>query len=306
MTRRTNQFFLFVFLFFLIMSTVFVPLMALLPISEMLLQFIVQCLIFIPILYIYIYTEKVPVKECFALRKISIRNAVLCVCIGLFVMPFMSLIVLLTSPLQPNLAEESMTSLQSSGLIPMLIVMAVQPAIFEELIFRGIALHGYRHRGARVALCMSAFLFAMLHMNLQQALYAFALGAIFAFLVQRTGSILASMLPHFVINASNAATLYFLNDTTTEAAAQTPTFLQQLVATALQCIIFLPLLLLCGFLFCYFNKKNPPLPADQPIAQPVDQPAGQSKEKLFTASIIIIIIIFVLFGILPNLYIFQK
>lgn len=295
MTRRTNQFFLFVFLYFLIISTVVVPLAMLLPISEMLLQFIMQCVIFIPILYIYIYTEKVPVKECFSLRKISIKNAILCICIGLFVMPFMSLIVLLTSPLQPNLAEESMTSLQSGGLIPMLIVMAVQPAVFEEMVFRGIALHGYRHRGMRTALCMSAFLFAMLHMNLQQALYAFALGAIFAFLVQRTGSIFASMLPHFAINASNSAALYFLSNTTTETTTQTSTFFQQLVAVALQCIFFLPLLLLCGFLFCYWNPK-----------QPQDAPAVAPKDRLFSASILIIIIIFVLLGILPNLYIFQK
>lgn len=298
MTRRTNQFFLFVFIYFLLVSAVAVPILMLFPISEMLLQFVVQFLIFIPILFIYLYTERVSAKECFSLRKISIKNAILCICIGFFVMPFMSLIVLLTSFLQPNLAEESMSSLNSSGLFLMLVVTAVQPAIFEELVFRGIALHGYRQRGMRTALLMSAFLFAMLHMNLQQALYAFALGAIFAFLVQRTGSIFASILPHFTVNASNAAAMYLFSDITTEAVTATPTFLQQLIAVVLQCIIFLPLLLLCGFLFCRCNPKQPETVS---FAAATEQP----KEKLFSASIIIIIILFVVFGVLPNLYIFQ-
>lgn len=299
MTRRTNQFFLFVFIYFLLVSAVVVPIMMFFPISEMLLQFLVQFLIFIPILFIYLYTERVSAKECFSLRKISIKNAILCICIGFFVMPFMSLIVLLTSFLQPNLAEESMNSLQSSGLFSIIIVSAVQPAIFEELVFRGIGLHGYHQHGARTALLMSAFLFGMLHMNLQQALYAFALGAIFAFFVQRTGSIFASILPHFTINASNAAVLYLFNDTAAEAVTATPTFLQQLIAIVLQCIIFLPILALCIFLFCRCNPKQPETVS---IASAT---AEQPKEKLFSASIIIIIILFVLFGVLPNLYIFQ-
>lgn len=307
MTRRTNQFFLFVFLYYLIMSMFIGPLLSALPITPLLWQFIVKCLIFVPILLIFIYTERqVSFKECFSLRKISIKNAILCLCIGFFVLPFISLISLLVSPLQPNLAEESMNSLQDSGLLFMVIVSAVQPAVFEELTFRGIALHGYRQHGARTALLMSAFLFGMLHMNLQQALYAFALGIVFAFLVQRTGSIFASILPHFTINACNVTANYLSNlaatatTTTTETVTATPTFLQQLMAIGLMCIIFLPILALCIFLFCRCNPKQPETVS---IASAT---AGQPKEKLFSASIIIIIIIFVVFGVLPNLYIFQS
>lgn len=201
------------------------------------------------------------------------------------------MIVVLTSPLQPNLAEQAMGELNDSSLFSMLFVIAVQPAVFEELLFRGAALHGYRSLGAKKALLMSALMFAMLHMNLQQALYAFLLGAIFAFMVQRTGSIFASMLPHFLINALNCVA----------ATAQTPqqgvveelSFTQELLSTGLQCLIFLPFLALLMYLFLRRNPAPAPaLPAD------TDAP----KEKIFTASFWIIVAIFIFFGVLPNLY----
>ena len=204
---------------------------------------------------------------------------------------FISMIVVLTSPLQPNLVEQAMGELNDSSLFSMLFVIAVQPAVFEELLFRGAALHGYRSLGAKKALLMSALMFAMLHMNLQQALYAFLLGAIFAFMVQRTGSIFASMLPHFLINALNCVA----------ATAQTPqqgvveelSFTQELLSTGLQCLIFLPFLALLMYLFL---RRNPaPAPA---LPANTDAP----KEKIFTASFWIIVAIFIFFGVLPNLY----
>ena len=242
-------------------------------------------------LVIYVKTEKVSVKECFSLRPLNWKNALLCLGIAYCALPFISMIVVLTSPLQPNLVEQAMGELNDSSLFSMLFVIAVQPAVFEELLFRGAALHGYRSLGAKKALLMSALMFAMLHMNLQQALYAFLLGAIFTFMVQRTGSIFASMLPHFLINALNCVA----------ATAQTPqqgiveelSFTQELLSTGLQCLIFLPFLALLMYLFL---RRNPaPAPA---LPANTDAP----KEKIFTASFWIIVAIFIFFGVLPNLY----
>ena len=42
----------------------------------------------------------------------------------------------------------------------------------------------------------------MLHLNLQQFLYAFALGALFAYMARITDSIIPSMVAHFTINGS--------------------------------------------------------------------------------------------------------
>lgn len=204
MARRTNQYFLFVFLFFMIGSTVLGLLLTnVMGLPSDWSNIIMQFLVFIPMLVIYVKTEKASVKECFSIKPLNWKNALLCLGIAYCSLPFISMIVVLTSPLQPNLVEQAMGELNDSSLFSLLFVIAVQPAVFEELLFRGAALHGYRSLGAKKALLMSALMFAMLHMNLQQALYAFLLGVIFAFMVQRTGSIFASMLPHFLINALN-------------------------------------------------------------------------------------------------------
>ncbi len=284
MARRANQYFLFVFLFFMIGSTVLGLLLTnVMGLPSDWSNIIMQFLVFIPMLVIYVKTEKASVKECFSIKPLNWKNALLCLGIAYCSLPFISMIVVLTSPLQPNLNDSSLFSL--------LFVIAVQPAVFEELLFRGAALHGYRSLGAKKALLMSALMFAMLHMNLQQALYAFLLGVIFAFMVQRTGSIFASMLPHFLINALNCVAT--TAQTPQQGVVEELSFAQELVSVGLQCLIFLPFLTLLIYLFLRRNPAPAPaLPAD------TDAP----KEKIFTVSFWIIVAIFIFLGVLPNLY----
>ena len=288
MARRANQYFLFVFLFFMIGSTVLGLLLTnVMGLPSDWSNIIMQFLVFIPMLVIYVKTEKASVKECFSIKPLNWKNALLCLGIAYCSLPFISMIVVLTSPLQPNLVEQAMGELNDSSLFSLLFVIAVQPAVFEELLFRGAALHGYRSLGAKKALLMSA----MLHMNLQQALYAFLLGVIFAFMVQRTGSIFASMLPHFLINALNCVAT--TAQTPQQGVVEELSFAQELVSVGLQCLIFLPFLALLIYLFLRRNPAPAPaLPAD------TDAP----KEKIFTVSFWIIVAIFIFLGVLPNLY----
>lgn len=292
MAKRTNQYFLFVFIYFPLVSLLLGPLLTkFLPIPDIWSNILLQFLIFVPMLVIYVRSEKASIKDCFSLRPLHWKNALICLGIAYFSLPFVSLIVVLTSRLQPNLAEQAMNELKGDSFLPMLFLIAVQPAVFEEMLFRGAALHGYRSLGWKKALLMSAFMFAMLHMNLQQALYAFLLGSVFAFLVQRTGSIFASMLPHFLINGLNCATLYFAPPQ--EGVVEELSFGKELLGSGLQCLIFLPFLALLLYLFLRRNPAPAPaLPAD----------TNAPKEKIFTASFWIIVAIFVLLGVLPNLY----
>lgn len=292
MARRTNQYFLFVFIFFMLGSTLFGRFFTrVLPLPIDWANTVVQFLVFIPMLLIYIKAEKTSAKNAFALQPLDWKNALFCLGMAYFALPFISMIVVLTSHLQPNLAEETLNELKGSSLLSMLFVVAVQPAVFEELLFRGAALHGYRSLGPKKALLLSALLFGMLHMNLQQALYAFLLGIIFAFLVQRTGSIFASILPHFFINALNCVSMYF--EPPQEGVVEQLTFGQELLSVGIQCVIYLPFLAICVYLFLRYNPAPAPaLPAD----------AKAPKEKIFTVSFWIIVAIFILLGVLPNLY----
>jgi membrane protease YdiL (CAAX protease family) len=55
----------------------------------------------------------------------------------------------------------------------------------EELLFRGILLRALRDYGDGICILVSGLLFGLLHANVYQIFYAFALGAFFAWLTAR-------------------------------------------------------------------------------------------------------------------------
>lgn len=75
----------------------------------------------------------------------------------------------------------------------------------EELLFRRELLRRLKPYGEKFAVLSSALLFALVHGNLFQLLYAFAAGVIFAYVALRTGSILQSFLLHAMFNGLSAA-----------------------------------------------------------------------------------------------------
>lgn len=84
---------------------------------------------------------------------------------------------------------------------PLKIVVAVilGPAI-EEYIFRRQIIDHARKYGEGTAILLSAFAFALFHMNLYQAFYAFGVGLLFAYVYTRTGRLRYTIALHVVIN----------------------------------------------------------------------------------------------------------
>lgn len=92
-------------------------------------------------------------------------------------------------------------SLDGFGFVGVLFVVAVLPALFEETVFRGVLLNGLRTFGTLGAVLLSGALFALYHQNPAQTLYQFCCGAVFAFVAIRSGSILPTVVSHFINNA---------------------------------------------------------------------------------------------------------
>jgi sodium transport system permease protein len=83
-----------------------------------------------------------------------------------------------------------------------LLVLAVLPAICEELAFRGFILSGFRHLGHNGrAVVYSAIFFGLAHGAVQQSLMACLLGIVIAYVAVQSGSLLPGMLFHVVHNA---------------------------------------------------------------------------------------------------------
>ena len=78
--------------------------------------------------------------------------------------------------------------------------------LLEEPLFRGILFRGLdKTCSTRVAMVLSGFVFALIHVNAATLLPLWFLGVAVAWLYWRTGSILAPMLAHFLFNATNLA-----------------------------------------------------------------------------------------------------
>jgi len=93
----------------------------------------------------------------------------------------------------------------------MLFLMAVTPAFCEEIVFRGVVYGGYRRGGNKFwAVILSGFMFGIMHMNLNQALYAFAIGILLALLFEATDSIVTTMLFHFIYNSQSCCLMYLM------------------------------------------------------------------------------------------------
>jgi sodium transport system permease protein len=91
---------------------------------------------------------------------------------------------------------------QASSLWQILALLALLPAICEELAFRGFVLAGLRRMNDRLlAILVSSLFFAIAHPVLQQSITAFALGLVVAFIALRTNSIVPCMFFHFVHNS---------------------------------------------------------------------------------------------------------
>ncbi|HQB68998.1 MAG TPA: CPBP family intramembrane metalloprotease [Paludibacteraceae bacterium] len=102
----------------------------------------------------------------------------------------------------------SVTSLRALGLN--LLVMAVIPALGEELFFRGVLQRVLAEKvNQNVAVWLTAFIFSAIHLQFYGFLPRFFLGALLGYLFLFSGSIWAPIVAHF-INNTLAVLLFFL------------------------------------------------------------------------------------------------
>lgn len=90
---------------------------------------------------------------------------------------------------------------QGSGIIYNIIFGVIVAPVGEELLFRHILYKKLSGFGDKVFIFISAFVFACIHGNLSQLLYAFVLGAIFAYIMARTRNVIYCILMHVIVNA---------------------------------------------------------------------------------------------------------
>ena len=88
-----------------------------------------------------------------------------------------------------------------------LVTHALLPAILEELLFRFVPIK-LLSENKRAAFVISSVMFAFAHANLFQIPYALIAGSIFSWLYIATGSIIPSIILHFLNNTVSLISIY--------------------------------------------------------------------------------------------------
>lgn len=117
----------------------------------------------------------------------------------------------------PNVMAQATSELSTTAGISTIIVTLMAP-LAEEIVFRGFFARRFNILiGLGFATVISAIMFGVCHMNINQFCYALVLGIIFALADYAADSIWPSIIMHMAINAFGIAVL-FLSNADVEAA----------------------------------------------------------------------------------------
>ena len=202
--RKVNGFFIIFVIGYIGLSVVCASIMAYAQNSGIAvpdwIQYVMSEGIILLIAIIYMIVQKIdPIREI-PYKRIGIVDVILSLVAGYCLIPAVLLISNLSMLFSTNYLEEGTTTLLTYPFAMQVILLAVIPPLVEELIFRGIFFGSYRKAGMTGAALMSGLLFGCFHLNINQALYAFVMGIVFAYMVEATGSLWSSVIAHFAVN----------------------------------------------------------------------------------------------------------
>ncbi len=143
-----------------------------------------------------------------SIRKLNLKNLIITVVCGVGLCFFANGTVCIEAVLMPELVEDYMDMAQTAGLgtnVLAIVASVVLAPIGEEFICRGLAQKYAKKCFGKfwIANLLQALLFGLIHMNWVQGIYAFAIGLVLGWLVERYDTILPAILLHCVVNFSS-------------------------------------------------------------------------------------------------------
>lgn len=173
----------------------------------------VNQLLILAIPLIVVWYMKSDVRELFSLRTPSVKSALggFLLYIGTFMlMLVVSVALTLIFPESAQNVEQTFSELLKQPFVLIVLVIAVMPAIGEEIFFRGFLLGGLRHRhGVFWGIFISSMVFGAFHMSLVKFIPTAMLGACFAYIGYASGSIYIGMFLHFLNNFISVAAMEY-------------------------------------------------------------------------------------------------
>lgn len=258
-------------------------------------QLVSQQIILLAPSVVFFWKHKVPVLEYLHIKPLRIPTVLLVIVFTYVSYPIISLCNYISLFFTKNVIDNTMEELLGQyPTVVCVIAVAFVPCVVEELIFRGVLYRTYKQCGVGKAILLTAFLFGLFHMNLNQMSYAVVMGIVLVLLNEATGSMISSMLMHFFINATSvvSAAAYYKQYGTLQSESQNGdvSVLQQLIVLSIGSLIFMALLLRA---MTKLEKRKWVMTILKQRKEKVKelQYITANKEKIFSGSLLVVIVI---------------
>ena len=172
---------------------------------------LIEVAIMIPAI-VYIRMKGENLLESLGFHKVKITTILLTVLLTLLSMPLYMCANVLSQIFVPNTVVQASSQLLSGSLLASWFVMTIAAPICEEIAIRGFCFNRFRKvTSLLVAAFVSAVMFGIIHLNINQMCYAIVLGVVFALANFASGSIWTSITMHFLVHNIGFLTLAAAN-----------------------------------------------------------------------------------------------
>jgi len=244
-------------------------------------------LVFVPFLF-YLFFTRQKHSTVLKWKPLGKTNALLVIGLTLAAIPFLGIVNRLSALIFFPTASE----LVSDMAFPFwyqLFSFAVLPALFEEFLMRGALYKEFEKLPIKKVAIITGLFFGIMHLNFHQAIYAWVLGILCAYIIFYTQSIWAPILIHFVNNAFATTLDHFMPQNSWFAGLWDDLPMFFLVYGCLS-LLFLPV-----FVVCLKKLKAAALPFPKEECNKTEE-SEKPKVKVFTWAFWASLAIFLIFA----------
>ena len=165
---------------------------------------------------VLLFMDRFEVMRGTRMKLIGIRTILWTILFTILILPVTYYLNMVSQLFVPNAVNETVSyfattvgqDIWAKPLWLNILYIAILPPVIEEFIFRGALFQGFRNCGLFKTAFFTALMFGLAHGNLNQLMYAFAIGMFLAYLVEASGSVFASMLAHALINGTTVVLVF--------------------------------------------------------------------------------------------------
>lgn len=167
-----------------------------------------ELLLVVPAL-IALIASKEKWKNALSLHRMKVSSVLMVLLYTFLLMPLTTLLNAVSMLFVDNAVGAISSDVLELPFIAAFFLMAVWGPVCEEFCFRGVIYRGLLKSGNAVgAVLVSSLFFGLIHMNFNQAPYAFVLGIAMALVMEAAGTFWAPVLVHVVFNGVSVVQMY--------------------------------------------------------------------------------------------------